>query len=338
MSPSLKFVLDYDDNPIVIRQLTKKFETFFLIAISSALTGCPSDSGGGSGSLSLENAPSLDDPSEISISFSTINEGTIETHKSREKVDSDSRIYFNTNQVVVKGTCVFGVAKVVAFVDSQQVEEVATCDSELKFEWKKTFPGNTPETGTAYNVDLKPSNSSGKAFGNLTPDKYISLKIQIDDNPPSPTTGGVVNNSVNTGLFFSVSGSGPTATITGTTTAPTDAYKVVVDNHKNVAVTLSGTSVTFTDSLQENVQKTYRFIVYDRAGNASPSEEIKAIYASQIPVIAYSFNSFGGTTSNVNGSLPFHIFTTHGPWKSVASTTNLNFLTDLFGTLAKSPK
>lgn len=313
-----------------MRRTEVTFNSIISVIAVALFAGCTGGAGGGN--LSLSGAPTLDDASSVSLTFSNLNDKTISEYSTLGKIDNSSQIYFNTPTISIKGVCTFGVAKVAGYVDGVKVAETATCDSNLTYTWTKTFPTGTPETGTAYAIDLKPANQAGEAFNNLQAAQIVSVKVVIDDNTPAATSSGAVAGAALVGGVYQVSGSLDSGTnyksISVSTTGPADAYKVVISGYPDLDPQISGTTVSFDDRLTEGVQKTYAVLVYDRAGNVcdNPVEEIKTKFASSFPdmerhvttiPISYGTVTAGGNPTKYRASVT--------PWdfKSTNSTVDL---------------
>jgi hypothetical protein len=244
-----------------------------ILAVSGlALAGCPGS--GGSGVVSVSNAPSTENPVGISISLRKINTYTLEQLDAAHRIDSTSAIHTKDLTISITGECSFGVAKVIAFVNTAQVAEGADCSSMSEFTWTKTFPGSNPETGTLYAVELKPATSAGTVFSNLTPSQMIATEFVVDDNAPDPITSVTVAGATLDGSVWYMPSTGSIANPTASGTAPSDAYETLIDNHPSVTVTTASGSISYSDSLAAGVSRTYNLIVYDRAGNASTTTTV----------------------------------------------------------------
>lgn len=306
---------------------------------ASIFTGCLPGGSGGSSSLTLTNAPSVDNATGISIGFTSLNSKTVEQYTQLGLVDELSKIYLNTTSVTITGTCVFGVSKVVGFVDGTQVAEEAQCSSDMTFSWVKNFPAGTPETGTTYLIELKPATSAGEVYGNLQANQFISTTVLIDDNSPAAITSVAVADSYMNGTVFNLNGgTGSSAVAAVTATAPADAYRLEIDNYEAISVTLTGTTASFSDTIVEGVAKTFNVVVFDRAGNFSPIEPIEVSYLSSLPAPAYTFNTFSKSTSNTTGSAAYNLYGGMGPFPSrvKSSSEDTTIQPDLLGTLTKS--
>lgn len=319
-----------------MRRADQFLSSVISISAITLFAGCTGGTGAG-GKLSLGNAPTLDDSASVSLSFSSLNSKTVSEYSTLGRIDGSSRIYFNTPTITIKGSCVFGVAKVVGYVDGVKVAETATCDDNLNFSWVKTFPTGTPETGNPYAIELRPANQGGEAFNNLSSAQVVALKVVIDDNKPSATSSGTVVGGTLVSGIYQVSGgldSGKNyKTIRVETTGPADAAKVVISGDTSISVDIAGTPFFFEDRLTEGVQKTYSILVYDRAGNICDSpEELKATFNSSFP----DMNRFVTTTPFAQGTVsaggsPIKYRADLGPWAVKATNSSVDLVNGFVG-------
>lgn len=271
-----------------------------------ALSGCPG--GGGGGDVNLTNQPSTDNPIGISLTHSTMN-GKTDAEIAALTIsitDSSGYVYYNTPSVTITGTCSLGVSKVVASVNGSGVSETATCDSNSNFTWSKTFSSGTPETGTTYDIVLKPANGAGTEFNNLTSSQYITKKVVIDDNTPAVISNVSVTGGVLVSGVWQVSGTGSSAVASVTADGPTDLFRAIIDNYPSLTVTYTAGSqpISFSDTVTEGVQKTFNVIIYDRAGNASTTTPIVVNFGSSLnlPEGDKDIKTLTQASSNNNGA------------------------------------
>lgn len=318
-----------------------------VVAFVGTLSGCP---GGGGGDVSLSNAPSTSNPIGISLSHVTMNGESDAQIAARNPsiTDNTGNVYYKTTSVTMTGNCSLGVSKVTAQVNGVDVAETATCTASAAFTWSKSFPAGTPATGNLYTIVLKPADSTGAVFQNLTSSQYITKAVVIDDAAPTapntPNVTGGSGASLVSGIW-QVSGSGSANTITVSLVGPSDLFRVVVDNFPGISVTYTAgaTPISFTDSVSEGSQKTYNVVVYDRAGNASTPTSVIVNYASAIttPPGNVTLSSVPRLTSNNNGADAVVLLGTVGPVQAIQTSTTSSsdwqLFTDFIGFTSKNP-
>lgn len=284
-----------------MRRTEASFNSIISIAAVAFFAGC-TGGGGAAGKLSLGNAPTLDDSGSVSLSLSKVNDKTVSEWSTAGKIDTSSYIHFKDATVVIKGSCVFGVAKVAAFVDGARVSEVATCDDNLNFTWTKAFSATTPENGTQYTIELRPANQGGEPFNNLAAGQVISLKVVVDTNAPPASTGATAVGGVLTGGVYNVTSNTGALTVQTQGDAASGVISSSIENFPAIQVTTNATAnISFDDTLVEGVQRSYSIISYDRAGNASPAEVISAKILSDYKYKVGTMEPFSSSTASPSG-------------------------------------